>query len=68
MIMDRELGVLFLAFVPGIVFVIAGAISAVRQYGIVFLWCLRFKPVCEKLTSMLREMHRTETGDPRTGA
>jgi len=60
MIMDRELGAVFLTFVPGIVLVIAGAISAVRQYGIVFLWCLRFEPVREKLTSMLREMHRTE--------
>ena len=58
--MDRELGVLFLAFVPGMVLVIAGAISAVRQYGIVFLWCLRFEPVREKVTSMLREMHPTE--------
>ena len=59
MIMDRELGVLFLAFVPAIVLVAAGAISAVRQYGIVFLWCLGFEPVREKLTSM-REMHPTE--------
>ncbi|MGH8523090.1 MAG: hypothetical protein ACREXY_02370 [Gammaproteobacteria bacterium] len=58
--MDRELGVLFLAFVPGIVLVIAGAISAGRQYGIVFLWCLRFEPVREKLTSIVREMHPTE--------
>ncbi len=57
--MDRELGVLFLAFVPGIVLVIAGAISAVRQYGIVFLWCLGFEPVREKLTSIVREMQPT---------
>ena len=71
--MDRELGVLCLAFVPAIVLVIAEAISAVRQYGIVFLWCLRFEPVREKLTSMLREMHPTEPehnveSEPRTTA
>lgn len=58
--MERELGVLLLALVPGIVLVIAGAISAVRQYGIVFLWCLRFEPLREKLTSILREMHPAE--------
>lgn len=58
---------MFLAFVPGIVLVIAGAISAVRKYGIVFLWCLRFEPVRDKLSSMLREMHPTEPGH-RTGA
>jgi hypothetical protein len=71
--MDRELGELFLAFVPGIVLVIAGAISAVRQYGIIFLWCLRFEPVREKLTSMVREMHPAEPehnveSEPRTTA
>ena len=71
--MDRELGVLCLAFVPAIVLVIAEAISALRQYGIVFLWCLRFEPVREKLTSMLREMHPTEPehnveSEPRTTA
>ncbi len=56
--MNKELiGVLFLAFVPGIVFVIAGAVSMVRNYGVAFLWCLRFEPVREKLTSILREMH-----------
>jgi len=50
------MGVLFLAFVPGIVLVIA--VSTVRSYGVAFLWCLRFEPVREKLTSMiLREMH-----------
>ncbi len=56
--MNNELiGVLFLAFVPGIVFVIAGTVSMVRNYGVAFLWCLRFEPVREKLTSSLREMH-----------
>ncbi len=56
--MNREvIGVLFLAFVPGIVLVIAGVVSMVRNYGVAFLWCLRFEPICEKLTSILREMH-----------
>jgi hypothetical protein len=56
--MNRGLvGVLFVAFVPGIVLVIAGAISAVRTYGVSFLWWLRFEPVREKLWSLLREMH-----------
>ncbi|MGH8509310.1 MAG: hypothetical protein ACREVH_11430 [Gammaproteobacteria bacterium] len=48
---------LFLAFLPGIALLIAGVVSAVRQYGAVFLWCLRFEPLREKLLSMLREMH-----------
>ena len=51
------IGVLSLAFLPGIVLVIAGAVSMVRSYGIAFLWCLRFEPVRENLTSILREMH-----------
>ena len=51
------MGVLFLAFVPGIVLVIAGAVSTVSNYGLAFLWWLRFEPVREKLTSILREMH-----------
>jgi len=51
------IGVLSLAFLPGIVLVIAGAVSMVRSYGVAFLWCLRFEPVREKLTSILREMH-----------
>ena len=56
--MKKELiGVLFLAFVPGIVLVIAGTVSIVRNYGVAFLWCLRFEPVREKLTSILHEMH-----------
>ncbi|MGH8554097.1 MAG: hypothetical protein ACREUD_00720 [Gammaproteobacteria bacterium] len=56
--MDKELfNLLFLAFVPGIALVIAGVVSAVRHYGAVFLWCLRFEPLREKLLSMLREMH-----------
>ena len=50
------MGVLFLAFVPSIVFVIAAAIATVRAYGLAFLWCLRFEPAREKLTSILREM------------
>ena len=28
-----------------------------ENYGVAFLWCLRFEPVREKLTSILREMH-----------
>ncbi|MGH7433582.1 MAG: hypothetical protein ACREJL_07525, partial [Candidatus Methylomirabilales bacterium] len=56
--MNKELiGVLFLAFVPGIVLVIAGAVSMLRNYGVAFLLCLRFAPIREKLTSILREMH-----------
>lgn len=51
------IGVLLLAFLPGIVLVIAGAVSMVKNYGVAFLWCLRFEPVREKLTSILREMH-----------
>ncbi len=69
--MNEDLsGVLFLAFVPGIVLVIAGVISMVRTYGIAFLWCLRFEPVRVKLVSMLREMHpprRAVTGAEPTG-
>lgn len=62
--MDRELlSVLFLAFLPGIVLVISGAISAVRTYGLTFLWCLRFQPVREKLRSMLYEMHPATTAN-----
>ncbi|MGQ0593867.1 MAG: hypothetical protein ACT4QB_14840 [Gammaproteobacteria bacterium] len=56
--MTKELiGLLFLAFVPAIILVIAGTVSAVRNYGVAFLWCLRFEPVREKLTSIVREMH-----------
>lgn len=59
--MDRELfGLLFLAFLPGMVIVIAGTVSAVRKYGVVVLWCLRFVPVREKLTGLIREMHPRE--------
>ena len=50
------IGVLFLALVPAMVLVIAGAVSMVRNYGVAFLWCLRFEPVREKLRSILREM------------
>ena len=32
------IGVLFLAFLPGIVLVIAGAVSTLRNYGVAFLW------------------------------
>lgn len=66
--MDRELlSVLFLAFLPGIVLVISGAISAVRTYGLTFLWCLRFQPVREKLRSMLYEMHPATTANAHPG-
>lgn len=59
MTMDKELtDLLIIAFLPGIVLVIAGAVSAIRNYGITFLWCLRFAPLREKLKSMLRAMHR----------
>lgn len=67
--MDKELfNLLFLAFLPGTALLIAGVVSAVRHYGAVFLWCLRFEPLREKLLSMLREMHPatsmvTETED-----
>jgi hypothetical protein len=55
--MNKELiDLLFLAFVPGIVLVTAGAVSMLRNYGIAFLRCLRFEPVREKLTSILGEM------------
>ena len=55
--MDRELlGLLFLAFVPGMVIVIVGMVTAIRKYGAVFLWCLRFEPVREKLAALLRGM------------
>jgi hypothetical protein len=58
MMMNKGLmDVLFLAFMPGIVLVIAAAVSTGRSYGLAFLWCLRFEPVREKLTSFLREMH-----------
>jgi hypothetical protein len=57
-ITDTELlGVLVIAFLPGIVLVIAGAISAARSHGVTFLWCLRFEPVRERLRSILHEMH-----------
>lgn len=56
--MDTELlGVLFIALLPGIVLVIAGALSVARSHGVTFLWCLRFEPVREKLRSILHEMH-----------
>jgi hypothetical protein len=46
MMMNKALiGVLFLAFLPAIVLVVAGAVSMVRNYGVAFLWCLRFEPV-----------------------
>jgi hypothetical protein len=61
MMMNKALiGVLFLSFLPSIVLVIAGAVSMVRNYGAAFLWCLRFEPVREKLTSILREMQHPE--------
>jgi len=61
--MDKALiSVLFLALVPAIALVIAGAVSMVRTYGVAFLWCLRFEPVREGLTSILREMHSEAPG------
>ncbi len=55
--MDSKLfSALFIAFLPGIVLAITGAVFAVRNYA-VFLWYLRLDPIREKLVSMLREMH-----------
>jgi hypothetical protein len=55
--MDRELlGLLFLAFVPGMVIVVVGTVTAIRKYGAVFLWCLRLEPVRDRLTALLRDM------------
>lgn len=55
--MDRELlGLLFLAFVPGMVIVVVGTVTAIRKYGAVFLWCLRFEPVRDRLAALLRDM------------
>jgi hypothetical protein len=62
MMMNKALmGVLSLAFVPGIVLIIAAAVSTVRNYGLAFLGC-RFQPVREKLRSILREMHPEAPG------
>ncbi len=56
--MDRELlGLLFLAFVPGMVIVVVGTVTAIQKYGAFFLWCLRFEPVREKLVALLRGMY-----------
>ena len=55
--MDRELlGLLFLAFVPGMVIVVVGTVTAIRKYGAVFLWCLRLEPVRDRLAALLRGM------------
>lgn len=55
--MDRELlGLLFLAFVPGMVIVIVGTVTAIRKYGAVFLWCLRLEPVRDRLAALLHDM------------
>lgn len=53
---NKLFGALFVAFLPGIVLAIAGAVFTVRKYG-VFLWYLRPDPMREKLVSMLRDMH-----------
>jgi hypothetical protein len=50
------IGMLVLAFMPGILLIVVAAVSTVRSYGLAFLWCLRFEPVHDKLTSMLCEM------------
>lgn len=63
--MDIEVaGLLLVAFLPGIVLVIAGAVSATRNYGVTFLWCLRFAPLREKLKAMLHEMHPASPCEP----
>ncbi len=55
--MDRELlGLLFLAFVPGMVIVVVGTVTAIRKYGAVFLWCLRLEPVRDRLAALLFDM------------
>jgi hypothetical protein len=55
--MDRELlGLLFLAFVPGMVIAVVGTVTAIRKYGAVFLWCLRLEPVRDRLAALLRDM------------
>lgn len=53
---NKLFGALFVAFLPGIVLAITGAVFTVRKYG-VFLWDLRPEPMREKLVSMLRDMH-----------
>jgi hypothetical protein len=50
------IGVLCLAFMPSILLIVVAAVSTLRSYGLAFLWCLRFEPVRDKLTSMLCEM------------
>jgi hypothetical protein len=63
MMMNKALmGVLFLAIVPGIVLVIAAAVSTLRNYGLAFLWWLRFEPIRDKLSLILREMHPEAPG------
>ncbi len=55
--MDRQLlGLLFLAFLPGMVIVVVGTVTAIRKYGAVFLWCLRLEPVRDRLAALLRDM------------
>ena len=55
--MDRELlGLLFLAFLPGMVIVVVGTVTAIRRYGADFLWCLRLEPVRDRLAALLRDM------------